>query len=89
MVVTGMLWRQGVPCNLQNLPGPPPFATVLQPLEVRDKLARSDEVKGLSILGREVALCFLLPPLPSRRFLLKVTDRTHGKGTYDTQRALC
>ena len=38
-----MLLSQGIPCNLQNLPGLPPFAAVLLPLQLGKKLAPSDE----------------------------------------------
>lgn len=91
-VVTGngRLLYQAVPCNLQNLPGPPPFAAALQALRVRKKLAQSDHKnKRLAIIEREVALCSLLPPSPPLQpSLLKAMDGIRGESGSDTQRDL-
>lgn len=47
-----MILPPGVPHNLQNLPGPPPFAVVFLPLQVGKKPAPSDEKnKGLPIFA--------------------------------------
>lgn len=74
-VVTGngMLLYQGVPCNLQNLPGSPPLAAGLQALQVRKKLAQSDD-KNKRLYDnwrRSSSIKFSATSPPFQPFLLK------------------